>query len=140
MSRFLLDTDTVTLAQFGHAAVVANLTSHSASDVSLSVISLQEQMSGWLSRLPRLTAPSQQRDWYDRLVNRMFPVWRQYPLLSFTESAMLRFAHLRSLKLNIGSMDLRIAAIAHDGGLTVVTRNFRDFGRVPGLATVDWSV
>jgi len=101
MSRFLLDTDTITLAQFGHVAVVANLARHSPADIALPVISLQEQMRGWLSRLSRLSTPPQLRDWYDRLVHRMFPVWRPYTLLSVTEAAILRFEHIRSLKLNV---------------------------------------
>ena len=32
-------------------------------------------------------------------------------ILSFTEPAILRFEQLRALKFDIGSMDLRIAAI-----------------------------
>jgi tRNA(fMet)-specific endonuclease VapC len=140
MSSFLLDTDTITLAQFGHATVVGNLAIHSIADIALPVISFQEQMRGWLGRLSRLTSAAQLGDWYDRLVDRMFPIWRRYPLLSFSEPAILRFQQLRSLRLNVGLMDLRIAAIALENGLKVVTRNQRDFKQVPGLATEDWSV
>jgi tRNA(fMet)-specific endonuclease VapC len=140
MSRFLLDTNVLTLAQFGHRAVLGHLASHPVTEIALPIIALQEQMNGWLGRIPRLKTPKQQADWYNRFVNHMLPVWREFEVLSFTEPAILRFDHLRSLRLNVGLMDLRIAAIALECSCIVVTSNTRDFGRVPGLTTVDWTV
>lgn len=40
----------------------------------------------------------------------------------------------------IGSHDLLIAAHARSRGLTLVTRNLREFRRVPRLGVEDWSV
>lgn len=60
-------------------------------------------------------------------------------ILPYSENAILRYDQLRVLKLPVGKMDLKIAAIALEAGATVVTRNVADFGRVPGLTVEDWS-
>ena len=49
-------------------------------------------------------------------------------------------AHLSRSGLNIGAYDLLIAAQGLTRGLTVVTHNTREFGRVPGLNLEDWIV
>jgi tRNA(fMet)-specific endonuclease VapC len=76
---------------------------------------------------------------YLRLTNGIGFVGR-LPLLSYTEPAVMQFQRLRGLKLNIGAMDLRIAAIVLENAATLVTRNQRDFRRVPGLTIQDWSI
>lgn len=140
MSRFLLDSDTITHFEYGHPVVHAHVASHPPSDIAMPVIVVQEQMRGWLARLPRLKTIPQQADWYHRLVSRIMPVWQIFDVLSCTQSAILRFDSLRSLKLNVGHLDLKIAAIALENSWTVVTANKSDFGRVPGLSIVDWTV
>ena len=56
------------------------------------------------------------------------------------EPAIARYNQLKSQKLNVPGNDLRIAAIALEHGGTLVSRNLRDFRRVPGLSVEDWSV
>jgi tRNA(fMet)-specific endonuclease VapC len=63
-----------------------------------------------------------------------------FPILTYAKPAILRFQQLHALKLGVAKMDLRIAAVALEAGGTVVTRNTRDFQKVPGLRLVDWSV
>jgi tRNA(fMet)-specific endonuclease VapC len=62
-------------------------------------------------------------------------------ILSFTEPAVAQYEQLRSMRLRIGTMDLRIAALAlalaH--GATLVTRNVQDFQRISGLMIEDWT-
>ena len=140
MSLFLLDTDTLSLLEQGHPQVLHHVNSHSVLDIAVSAISIQEQMQGFQAALSRARNHQQTASAYTMLVTRLLPVWSRFPVIPFTEPAILRFEQLRSLRLNVGLMDLRIAAIALEHSLTVVTRNQRDFVRIPGLALADWSV
>ena len=63
----------------------------------------------------------------------------QVDILTFSEAAIDRYEELRKQKLNIGKMDLRIAAIVMERDATLVTRNIQDFRRVVGLRMEDWS-
>jgi tRNA(fMet)-specific endonuclease VapC len=44
------------------------------------------------------------------------------------------------MRLRLGTMDLKIAAIARANDATLLTRNTTDFQKVPGLRFEDWSV
>ena len=62
------------------------------------------------------------------------------PVLPFDEAAAALFQQLTALKVRIGTQDLLIASITMGSEMTLLTRNLRDFQKVPGLALEDWSV
>jgi tRNA(fMet)-specific endonuclease VapC len=140
MIGFLLDTDMLSLLQMGHPQVLANVNRRSRTGIALCTIVLDEQMRGWQASLLRARDSKQLADAHERLVHRLLPSWVLFAVLPFSEQAIVVFDNLKAMRLSIGSNDLRIASIALEQGITVVTRNSRDFGRVPGLTIVDWSV
>ena len=102
------------------------------------IVTYEEQTRGWLAYLGRAKTVSDLVQAYRRLEQHL-KNFQQIPLLSFTEAAAVEFQRLRKLKVRIGTMDLRIAAIALTNQATVLTRNARDFLKVPGLRIEDWS-
>ena len=67
---------------------------------------------------------------YARLVDAA-EAFRLFPIVPFDSASESEFQHLRAARLRVGTLDLKIAAIALTNGLTVLTRNRNDFGRVP---------
>jgi tRNA(fMet)-specific endonuclease VapC len=65
-------------------------------------------------------------------------------VLDFTDQASQHYAqiraHLKKLGTMIGGNDLFIAAHARSLRVTLITHNTREFGRVPKLATEDWTM
>jgi tRNA(fMet)-specific endonuclease VapC len=66
--------------------------------------------------------------------------FRRIPLVDFDERAADEYERLRKARIRIGSMDLKIAAIALASDATLLSRNLSDFSKVPGLRVEDWSV
>jgi tRNA(fMet)-specific endonuclease VapC len=138
MALYILDTDILSLFQDGDVAVTARLALAPATDYCISVITVEEQLNGWLAFIRRATRPSQTELGY-RELGLTVCFLSGFRILPFTQQAIARFESLKRLKLNVGGNDLRIAASALEASAVVVTRNARDFGRVPGLVIEDWS-
>ena len=47
MSLYVLDTDIVTLLRRGHSRVCQNVASHPTTDLAVTVLTIEEQLSGW---------------------------------------------------------------------------------------------
>jgi tRNA(fMet)-specific endonuclease VapC len=134
----VLDTDTLSLLQEGHPTVPKRVAACPAEDLAITVISVEEQLSGWYRRLRRAKKPEELARVYERLTATACSLAR-LPILSFSEAAIHRSKALQPAKLNVRKMDLCIAAIALEHQAIVVTRNVRDFQRVPNLVVEDWS-
>jgi tRNA(fMet)-specific endonuclease VapC len=138
MNRYTLDSDILSLAQRGDIKVNQAIRSRSPAQVSITVISVEEQLTGWYTLLRRVQRPDLVALAYRSLAESI-PFLAGFAILSYSERAIARYAQLGAMRLNVGPNDLRIAAIALEHGATVVTRNERDFRRVPGLAVENWA-
>lgn len=135
---YLLDTDHISLLQHNHANVIARLKSVPVTERVVCVVSLYEQLQGRLAYIHRAKAEADAALGLRQLFETI-EFYRALPILAYSHAAVGEFERLRHQKIRIGTQDLRIAAIALSHQATVVTRNLRDFGQVPGLLIADWS-
>ncbi|HEY1381229.1 MAG TPA: type II toxin-antitoxin system VapC family toxin [Gemmataceae bacterium] len=138
MSLYALDTDMLSLWQHSHPVVSQRIAARQPDELSVTVITVQEQLDGWHARLPRARTPTRIADLYRRLAETVRFLSR-LEILHYTEAAIRRYGHLRKQCPAVGRMDLRIGATALEHGAIVVTRNLTDFRRIPGLQCEDWS-
>jgi tRNA(fMet)-specific endonuclease VapC len=139
MSLYILDTDTLTLYEHGHAAIHTRIRALAPGELAITVLSVEEQITGRFAGLRKARQADELARAYQRLANTVRMLSR-FPILSFTEPAIARYGQLLALKLKVGKMDLRIAAVALENNGVLVTRNLRDFRRIPNLVVEDWAV
>lgn len=141
MSLWILDTDHVSFVLSGDAAVCDRAGKNSA-NVAITIVTVQEVFNGWITRI---NAPAEADNLvmlYTRLCVAL-DFFKSVQVLNFDQVARDRYDRLLrenpSLNKKRLHKDMRIAAIALSTGRTIVTRNDRDFGLVPGLALEDWT-
>ncbi len=90
----------------------------------------EEKTRGWLTVIAKAKQVKEQVDAYGRL-KRQVELFCSFTLLDFDEPAATLFQQLRKQHRRVGTMDLKIAAIALARGATLLTQNLRDFQRIP---------
>ena len=105
--------------------------------VGTTIVSIEEQLRGRLALLARTREKMKLIEIYARL-NRLVADFSSWLILPWNEAAADRLARLRPERLKLGTMDLRIASIVLANNATLLSRNLRDFERVPQLRVEDW--
>ena len=139
---YLLDSDILSILNLRSGELFATVFSRfedvNDEDVFVSIVSFHEQMQGWQTYLNR----SRTQDGVIRAyggLEKLLTNFAESQVLPFDEAAAEVFDELKSKKIRIGTMDLRIASIVICNGMVLVTRNTVDFERVPNLSFEDWT-
>ncbi len=134
MPRYMLDTDTCSyIMKRSNDSVLKRLQKVPVSDVCISVITKSELLFGVE------VSPRRRQD--ESALSAFLGV---VEVLDFPDAAAVHYAkiraNLRTLGTMIGGNDLFIAAHARSLGVTLVTNNTREFGRVPKLNIDNWTL
>ena len=134
MALYMLDTDTCSyIMKRSHDALLNRLRSIPVNDVCISVITKSELLFGVE------VSPRRRQD-----AAALSAFLNYIQILDFPDEASPHYARIRAdLRRRgamIGANDLFIAAHARSLGLTLVTDNTREFGRVSRLVVENWAL
>ena len=138
MNLHIADTDIFTLYTRDHMVIRERVHRMAENEIVLSIITVDEVWTGWKAYINKAKNDEQIIHGYLRLTKAQEQL-SAWPIVTLTLPALQLADTLRKQKLNIGANDLKIAAIALTLNATVVTRNVRDFQRVPNLKIEDWT-
>jgi len=135
---YLLDTNSLDLLLAGDEAVLRRVEQHTGA-VHSSSIAAEEKVTGRLNIINKARGPrtslslAQAHEDFVQTIRDL----QLLPILTFSEEVDEVFRSLPASAIRKGAQDARIAAQALTHGLTVVTRNLRDFEAI-GAPCEDW--
>jgi tRNA(fMet)-specific endonuclease VapC len=134
------DTDVLTEVLLGNPRYVARAAAIPMHEQAVPVIVLEEIMRGRLNIIRQAEAGrasiSLARAY--QLFEDTFTDFRQLHILSYTPQAESLYQEWRQQGIRVATHDLRIAAICVVHAARLISRNRRDFERIPGLITEFW--
>ncbi len=135
----ILDTDHLSEIDRGstQAARLLERLSTIETRVGTTIVSVEEQLRGLLALLRTVPDALNAVPYYDRFQKFVAEV-SAWDILPLTEPAAAEFARLRRSGIRIGAMDLKIACIALVNDATLLSRNLRDFQKIPDLKVENW--
>lgn len=132
MICYILDTDHFSLWQRNHPLVVNRIKTN-ANNISMTIITAEELIRGRLNVI-RQTSQTSESDQLILAYNLFLETLADLKLLNifqFDPKAYIYYTELCSQKICIGRQDLKIASIALATNSILITRNSRDFNKIP---------
>ncbi|HZT61114.1 MAG TPA: type II toxin-antitoxin system VapC family toxin [Pyrinomonadaceae bacterium] len=139
---YLLDTDHLTVLERGgeeSRRLLSRLENTEPDETAVTIITYEEQTRGWFAYLAKARSPEAVLKAY-QLLHKHLETFCTIPVVEYDEKAAEAFRNLQGQRLLIGTMDLKIAAIAIARDATLLTRNLADFNQIHGLHAEDWTI
>jgi tRNA(fMet)-specific endonuclease VapC len=139
MNWYIFDTDHVSLFQRKHPVVIQHLNEIHSERLAITIITVEEQIKGRFKLIKQANSSAKLIRAYAALQSSV-AYFNTITVLQFDEAANVHYENLRPQKIRIGTQDLRIASIVLSRDGILVTRNRRDFDKIPNLTLEDWSI
>jgi tRNA(fMet)-specific endonuclease VapC len=141
--KYLLDTDHLSILQRRTGDSYSNLSTkmslYPLSDFVVSTVTFHEQILGCHTYINRSRNMNEIVKGYE-MITRLVKDFKVLPMITFDSNAGLIFEQLKIQKIQVATMDLRIACIAIANNLILLTRNTKDFNKIPNLVTENWTL
>jgi tRNA(fMet)-specific endonuclease VapC len=137
MQIYIFDTDHLSLYGRANPSLIARL-QETKLKLTTTVINVEEQLRGRLAQISEIKDGENKSIAYQLLTDTILML-SEFDILQYDAKAREVYQSLKMQRIRVGTQDLRIAsiAIAYDGIL--LTRNRKDFEKIPNLMIEDWT-
>jgi tRNA(fMet)-specific endonuclease VapC len=137
MQLYVFDTDHLSLYGRANPSLIIRLT-ESQTQLTTTVINLEEQLKGRLAQVAEIKEGENQSIAYHRLTDTILML-SEFDILQYDSKAREIYQYLKAQHIRVGTQDLRIASIVIANSGILLTRNRRDFDKIPNLIIEDWT-
>ncbi|WP_310415690.1 type II toxin-antitoxin system VapC family toxin [Chamaesiphon sp. OTE_8_metabat_110] len=138
MTLYVFDTDHLSLYGRNHPVLIDRLQQQSII-LTTTVINIEEQVRGRLAQISEAKDGDALANAY-RWLSETVKLLSEFEVLQFTAQSQSIYRDLKSQRIRVGTQDLRIASIVLANKGILLSRNARDFERIPNLLVENWTM
>ena len=134
----MFDTDHLSLYGRSNPYLIAKLR-ESEIQLVTTVINVEEQLRGRLAQVSEIKDGENQSTAYQLLTDTIL-ILSEFDVLQYDAKAREIYQLLKTQRIRVGTQDMRIASIVIAYNGILLTRNRKDFEKIPNLMIEDWTV
>ncbi|MEH2046383.1 type II toxin-antitoxin system VapC family toxin [Nostoc sp.] len=136
---WILDTNHVSLFQQRHPVVTQRINAVNPENIVITIITVEERLCGRFNVIIKASSSDALLLAYANL-QATLEFFKNVRSLGFNQYAINCYEDLIRQKIRFGNQDLCITAITLLVNGILVTRNWKDFEKVPNLGLEDWTI